>query len=129
MPKIRTHSQVTTMAQLGIDKLRTFDPNLDLGNDLTLKSLTTTLEQTQAAIARHNAVAAELEKSGRMMREQEKQLATLLKRTILGVGAKFGDKSEEYSAIKKVWKLTRRRKPAASGVTPAIPAPEAAEAA
>jgi hypothetical protein len=117
--------------QLGIDKLRAIAPALDLGNNLTLESLVITLEQTQAAIAQYNAMSAELEKSSRLMQVQEKQLAALLKRTVLGVGAKFGDKSEEYSAIRKLWKLTRRRKPtgAETEVAPVSPAtPEAAGA-
>jgi hypothetical protein len=131
MAKVRTNSQVITMAQLGIDKLRTIDPELDLGNNLTLNTLVSTLEQTQAAIAHYNTTSAELEKSSRMMQEQEKQLAALLKRTIFGVGAKFGDKSEEYGVIKKLWKLTRRRKVAgdSADTAPANPAePEAAGA-
>jgi hypothetical protein len=128
MPKVRTNSQVTTMAQLGIDKLRAIDPELDLGNNLTLEVLVTTLEQTKAAIAHYNATSAELEKSSLIMQEKEKQLAALLKRTIFGVGAKFGDKSEEYGVIKKLWKLTRRRNPAPDAAPAKAANPEAAGA-
>jgi hypothetical protein len=129
MAKVRINSQVITMTQLGIDKLRTIDPELDLGNNLTLESLVITLEQTQAAIAHYNTTSAEFEKSSRIMQEQEKQLAALLKRTILGVGAKFGAKSDEYSGVKKLWKLTRRKAAGSADEDTESPAkPEAAGA-
>jgi hypothetical protein len=108
MPKAKLNSQTINMAELGIDKLRAIDPALDLGNNLTLESLVATLEETRQAIARYNTATAELEKASQQMQEQEKQLGSLLRRTILGVGAKFGEKSKEYNLVKKLWKLTRR---------------------
>jgi hypothetical protein len=131
MPKAKLNSQTISMAELGIDKLRAIDPNLDLGNNLTLKSLVTTLEETRQAIAAYNTATADLEKTSRLMQEQEKQLASLLRRTILGVGAKFGERSEEYNVVKKLWKLTRRSNPTTSSAQSSVgnasqPAPEAA---
>jgi hypothetical protein len=131
MPKAKLNSQTISMAELGIDKLRAIDPNLDLGNNLTLKSLVTTLEETRQAIAAYNTATADLEKTSRLMQEQEKQLASLLRRTILGVGAKFGERSEEYNVVKKLWKLTRRSNPTTSSAPSSVgnasqPAPEAA---
>jgi hypothetical protein len=116
MPKAKLNSQTINMAELGIDKLRAIDPALDLGNELTLQSLVTTVEQTRQAIATYNTAAAELEKASRLMQEQEKQLGSLLRRTILGVGARFGERSEEYSVVRKLWKLTRRSNSANSSV-------------
>jgi hypothetical protein len=108
MPKAKINSQVINMAELGIDKLRAIDPALDLGNQLTLKKLVSTLDETRQAVAAYNAASAELERASQLMRDREKQLGSVLRRTILGVGAKFGEKSEEYSVVKKLWKLTRR---------------------
>jgi hypothetical protein len=130
MPKAKLNSQMINMAELGIDKLRAIDPALDLGNQLTLKRLVITLDETRQAIAAYNTASAELEKASRLMREQEKQLGSVLRRTILGVGAKFGEKSEEYGVVKKLWKLTRRSNvsplatpgSAANGSTPVVEA-------
>jgi hypothetical protein len=122
MPKAKLNSQIINMAELGIDKLRAIDPELDLGNQLTLKKLIATLNETRQTIARYNTATAELEKARRLMREQETLLASVLRRTILGVGAKFSEKSEEYSVLKKLWKLTRRSSTAGTATNPPEPA-------
>jgi hypothetical protein len=111
MPKVKINSQIINMAELGIDKLRAIDPALDLGNQLTLKKLVSSLDETRQAIAAYNTASAELEKASRLVRDREKQLGSVLRRTILGVGAKFGEKSEEYNVLRKLWKLTRRNNP------------------
>jgi hypothetical protein len=105
----KANSPTLDQSQLGIDKLRSINPNLDLGNGLTVPVLAAAIEETRTTIASYNTTVAELERTNRMMKEQEQALASLLKRIVLAVGAKYGENSEEYKALKKVLKRQRRR--------------------
>jgi pantothenate kinase len=104
----KVNSHVVTTAQLGIDKLRSIDPELDLGNGLTLNKFSDDVQTMQAAIARYNTAAAELANLNRTMREQETGLRSDLKRLVMGVGAKYGEKSTQYETVQKLWRRTQR---------------------
>jgi hypothetical protein len=104
----KVNSHVVTTAQLGIDKLRSIDPKLDLGNGLTLDKFSGDLKTIQAAIARYNTAAAELVNLNRAMKEQETGLRKDLKRFVMGVGAKYGEQSPQYETVQKLWQRTRR---------------------
>jgi hypothetical protein len=104
----KVNSHVITTAQLGIDKFRSIDPKLDLGNGLTLDKFASDLKTMQAAIAKYNTTAAELVNMNRAMKEQATGLRKDLKRMVMGVGAKYGEESPEYATVQKLWQRTRR---------------------
>ncbi|MCU0565735.1 MAG: hypothetical protein MUF49_03965 [Oculatellaceae cyanobacterium Prado106] len=79
----KVNSHVVSAVQLGIDKLRSIDPELD-----------------------------ELRKKGRAIKTRERQLRTHIKQMVMGVGARYGEDSEEFAAVQKLWKLTKRTRPA-----------------
>jgi hypothetical protein len=119
MLKEKVNSHVVNTAQLGLDKLRAIDPELDLGNGLTLQSLDTTVQEIRSAIAQYNTAAAELVKMDRARQNQEKVLRANINRIVMGVGAKYGEKSSEYKAVQKLWQLTKRSSaPAPSDAAP-----------
>jgi hypothetical protein len=104
----KVNSHVVMTAQLGIDKLRSIDPKLDLGNGLTLDKFVSNVQTIQTAIAKYNTTAAELVNMNRAMREQEAVLRKDLKRLVMGVGAKYGEKSTQYETVQKLWRRTQR---------------------
>jgi hypothetical protein len=108
----KVNSHVVSAVQLGIDKLRSIDPELDLGNGLTLTALMDDLQATREAFAEYNTAAAELRKKGRAIKTRERQLRTHIKQMVMGVGARYGEDSEEFAAVQKLWKLTKRTRPA-----------------
>jgi hypothetical protein len=125
MLKAIVNSHVISTAQLGLDKLRAIDPNLDLGNGLTLQSLDLTVQEARNAIAQYNTAATELAKMNRIRQDQEKALRTSIKRMVMGVGVKYGETSSEYETVQKLWKLTQRSSSAATDapaeVAPNVP--------
>jgi hypothetical protein len=116
----KVNSHVVTTAQLGIDKIRSIDPKLDLGNGLTLDKFADNVKMTQAAIARYNTAAAELANMNRAMRAQETGLRKDLNRLVMGVGAKYGEASTQYETVQKLWRRTRRSSAATAATKGAI---------
>jgi hypothetical protein len=116
----KVNSHVVTTAQLGIDKLRSIDPELDLGNGLTLDKFADDVQMIQAAIARYNTAAAELANMNRAMREQETGLRKDLNRLVMGVGAKYGEASTQYETVQKLWRRTQRSSAATAASKGAI---------
>jgi hypothetical protein len=116
----KVNSHVVTTAQLGIDKLRSIDPQLDLGNGLTLDKFADDLQTIQAAIARYNTAAAELVNLNRTMREQETGLRKDLNRFVMGVGAKYGEQSTQYETVQKLWRRTQRSRASTAAAKGAI---------
>jgi hypothetical protein len=124
MLKAIVNSHVISTAQLGLDKLRAIDPELDLGNGLTLQSLDLTVQEARSAIAQYNTAATELAKMNRARQDQEKALRTSIKRMVMGVGVKYGETSSEYETVQKLWKLTQRSSAATDApaeVSPSAP--------
>ena len=85
-----------TKARLRMSGLEAIDPNLDLGNGLTLADYQTAVEATEAKLDSYNNLLSKSDEAGNIVKSSEKTLRELSERILEGVGSKFGHDSNEY---------------------------------
>ena len=93
--RTRTSSALEKAQQRNL-ALKSIDPYLDLGNGLTVREFTNTIEDTQAKVDRYNLAIKGLTQLHNEMMEGERALADQHERMLNGVSAKFGRNSTEY---------------------------------
>ncbi len=89
--------------------LTSIDPNLDLGNGLTLPAFSTLIETMRTQENTYNSALSGLDKLYREMLETERQLSDMAEHMLLGVAAKYGKSSMEYGMAGGVPKNQRRK--------------------
>jgi hypothetical protein len=92
----RKSSEIIAEAQERAGNLRAIDPNLDLGNGLTLAAYDTKITESQAALDAYNGLLAQADAAGNDFRAVEKQLRDLSSQMLSGVKVKYGRDSNEY---------------------------------
>lgn len=103
-------SATIVRAQLDLANLQAIDPNLDLGDDLSIDALEELIEETQEAIAQFNVASATIVTNRKLIREKEAAIADLSQRLRLGVGARYGKNSDEYKLANRAAKRGRNSK-------------------
>ena len=93
--RTRTSSALEKAQQRNL-ALKSIDPYLDLGNGLTVREFTNTIEDTQAKVDRYNHAIKGLTQLHNEMMEGEKVLADQHERMLSGVSSKFRRSSVEY---------------------------------
>lgn len=89
--------------------LASIDPNLDLGNGLTLPSFSILIETMRTRENNYNSALSNLDKLYREMLETERELGDMAEHMLLGVATKYGKSSAEYGMAGGVPKNQRRR--------------------
>lgn len=92
----RRTSSIIEKVRIRASNLEAINPNLDLGNDLTVAELRAQLETTQALLTLYNIKLAEADAALNNLQAQEKMLLTLSGRLLAAVGAVYGKDSSEY---------------------------------
>lgn len=92
----RKSSKIIAEAQERAGNLRAIDPNLDLGNDLTLANYNDKITETQTALDTYNGFLAQADAAGNDFRTVEKELRDLSSQMLSGVKVKYGRDSNEY---------------------------------
>lgn len=92
----RKTSDYLSEAQLRAANLKSIDPNLDLGNGLTIAAYENEIAATQARLDTYNAKLAKADAAGNEFRDSEKDLRSLTARMLAAVGVKYGKNSSEY---------------------------------
>ena len=92
----RKSSRIIAEAQERAGNLRAIDPNLDLGNALTLAAYDTKITEVQTALDAYNGLLAQADAAGNDFRTVEKQLRDLSSQMLSGVKVKYGRDSNEY---------------------------------
>lgn len=103
-------SAIIARAQLDLANLQAIDPDLDLGDDLSIAALEELIQETQDAIAQLNIATATITTSRKLIREKEAAIADLSQRLRLGVGARYGKSSTEYKLANRASKRGRNAK-------------------
>ncbi len=99
--------------------LASIDPNLDLGNGLTLPSFSTLIEAMRTKENAYNSALSNLDKLYREMLETERELSDMAEHMLLGVATKYGKSSVEYGMAGGVPKNQRRK-----GLRGELPTPD-----
>jgi hypothetical protein len=89
--------------------LASIDPNLDLGNGLTLPAFSTLIETMRTQESTYNSALSNLDKLYREMLETERELSDMAEHMLLGVATKYGKSSVEYGMAGGVPKNHRRK--------------------
>ena len=92
----RKSSEIIADAQERAGNLRAIDPNLDLGNNLTLENYDAKITATQTALDNYNGLLAQADAAGNDFRTVEKELRDMSSQMLSGVKVKYGRDSNEY---------------------------------
>jgi hypothetical protein len=111
----RKSSEIIAEAQERSGNLRAIDPNLDLGNNLTVAAYDAKIAETQAALDAYNGYLAQADAAGNDFKAVEKELRDLSSQMLSGVKVKYGRDSNEYEMAggKRLSEINRHPRTAA----------------
>lgn len=107
--KKRTISRAIQTAATRAAGLETIDPNLDLGDGLTLAAYRTALEEAQTKQAAYNSQLAQTDQVGNDFEAAETKLGELSVRLLAAVAGKYGLDSNEYEQAGGTRRSDRKR--------------------
>jgi hypothetical protein len=89
--------------------INSIDPNLDLGNGLTLPAFSTLISTMRTRENAYNSALSSLDKLYREMLETESELGDMTEHMLLAVATRYGKSSVEYGMAGGVPKNQRRK--------------------
>lgn len=98
MPLTRI-SAILEKAQRRLNGLRYIDPNLNLGNGLSVKEIASLTEALDAKLKAHNAMVDALAKSRAEIAVLEDTLNRISERILNTIAAIYGKESDEYEIV------------------------------
>lgn len=110
----KTGSRAYEDALQRISGLKAIDPELDLGNGITVVSYQQAIDDTKNAIEAYNTTLSQADTLQNQTKAKEKALRDISERILAGVAAKYGKDSDEYEkagGTKKSDRKRRRRAP------------------
>ena len=110
MSRRKRTSKVLEKAERRLASMTSIDPNLDLGNSLTLAEFSTLIETMRTKENAYNTALSNLDKLYREMLETERELADMAEHMLLGVATRYGKSSVEYGMAGGVPKNQRRKR-------------------
>ncbi|MDU9047724.1 MAG: hypothetical protein Q3M30_02665 [Candidatus Electrothrix sp. Rat3] len=106
----RKSSRVIAEALKRLANLKAIDPDLDLGNGLTVAAFETQINKTQTSENTYNGQLAQADAGGNNFRADEKDLRDMSSQMLSGVKVKYGRDSNEYEMAGGT-RLSERKKP------------------
>lgn len=110
MARRKRTSQMLEKAVRRAAGINSIDPNLDLGNGLTLPAFSILIETMRTRENAYNTALSNLDKLYREMLETERELGDMAEHMLLGVATRYGKSSVEYGMAGGVPKNQRRKK-------------------
>ncbi|MHC5744869.1 MAG: hypothetical protein ACYTXT_23805 [Nostoc sp.] len=98
--------------------INSIDPNLDLGNGLTLPAFSTLIETMRTRENAYNTALSTLDKLYREMLETESELGDMTEHMLMAVATRYGKSSVEYGMAGGVPKNQRRKRLRGESPTP-----------
>jgi hypothetical protein len=105
MARQKRSSKILERAVRRAASMNSIDPNLNVGNGLTLSTFSTLIEKMRT----YNTALSNLDKLYREMLQTERELADMAEHMLLGVATRYGKSSTEYSMAGGVPKNQRRK--------------------
>ena len=96
MARSKRISNIVTRARTRAAALASIDPNLDLGNGMTLAAFNKSVDGVDAKLKTYNTKLSELDGLKNELEAGEKDLDQLASRMLGGVVVKFGRDSDQY---------------------------------
>ncbi len=110
MARRKRTSQMLEKAARRAAGINSIDPNLNLGNGLTLPAFSTLIETMRTRENAYNTALSNLDKLYREMLQTERELGDMAEHMLLGVATRYGKSSVEYGMAGGVPKNQRRKK-------------------
>ena len=118
MARRKRTSQMLEKAVRRAAGINSIDPNLDLGNGLTLPAFSTLIETMRTKENAYNSALSNLDKLYREMLQTERELGDMAEHMLLGVATRYGKSSVEYGMAGGVPKNQRRKRLRGESPTP-----------
>ncbi len=109
MSRKKRSSPVLQKAVRRASGMNSIDPNLDVGNGLTLPAFSTLIETMRTKENAYNSALANVDKLYSEMLQTERELGDMAEHMLMGVGAKYGKSSVEYGMAGGVPKNQRHK--------------------
>jgi hypothetical protein len=114
MARIKKTSKTVETARIRLAGLKSIDPNLDLGNGVTVAIYESKIDKAGGSLETYNTTLSVADEHQDIFENDEADLKDYHERILLGVGSKFGKDSIEYEKAGGTRK-SERRKPAKAG--------------
>lgn len=118
MARLKRTSKILEMATQRLAGLKSIDPELDLGNGISVENYEKRIEKASASLERYNTSLSIVDQNEELLSADESDLKDFHERVLLGVGMKYGKNSNEYKMAGGVKKSERARRPAKSNSNP-----------
>jgi hypothetical protein len=113
MVKKKKSAPILESASARMAGVKSIAPDLDLGNGLSINTYSGSINALRETLEAYNTLLAEVDVKQNEFKEKQKQLKDLHERMLMGVGARFGKDSVEYTQAGGVRKSERKKnKPA-----------------
>ena len=109
MARTKKNSKVIESAKVRLASVKSIDPNLDLGNGITVAKYETKTDETDSSLETYNTTLSLLDEQKNTFEVNEKDLNDYNERFLLGVGSKFGKDSMEYEKAGGTRKSERKK--------------------
>jgi hypothetical protein len=106
--KLTVNKRVQTAKQR-LNGSKSIDPNLDLGNGLTIAAFEAVIGENEAAINDHNTTLSSLDQKGNLAISTAKAATEYSERWLAAVGVRFGKDSDEYEMAGGTRKSERKK--------------------
>ncbi|MCC5637644.1 hypothetical protein LC593_17725 [Nostoc sp. CHAB 5844] len=110
MARRKRTSVVLEKAERRAAGMNSIDPNLDVGNGLTLPNFSNLIETMRSKENAYNTALSNLDKLYSEMLQTECELADMIEHMLIGVASRFGKSSVEYGMAGGVRKNQRSKK-------------------
>lgn len=120
MPRPKKKSSVLPKAEKRLSGMRSINPKLSFGTDLSNDAFSTQVNIVRADLDAYNTLLSKADEAYNKLAVSEQALATLSENMLMSVAIKYGKKSSEYEMAGGMRRGERRRtakKPMAEAVT------------
>jgi hypothetical protein len=109
MARQKKESPVVEKARQRLTALTSIDPELDLGNNLTVSAYQAQVAAAQEKLDIYNTLLSQVDDAYNAFQVSEKALRDLSERMMAGVASKYGKDSSQYEMAGGVRKSERKR--------------------
>lgn len=127
MARQKRNSAILERAERRLESLRSIDPKLDLGSELTIHNFESVIQALADKLGLYNTSLSEVDKQGDDVKVAEKVVSAMSEKMLLGIGSIYGKTSQEYEMAggsRRKSRVTRQKAQTHQMASPEIPQPQ-----
>jgi uncharacterized protein YukE len=109
MPYKKKTSKTVEKAKIRISGMKSLEPNLDMGNGLSVEAYSAAILDAEQKIEAYNTAISNINQLSSSAEKAEKNLADLSERMLSTVAGRYGRTSDEYAMAGGTKRTNRRR--------------------